>query len=583
MDVELETARTHFDDLLTIAEVARNLNDFRPLDETMSLICERIAGMQACDWVTISLISEAGDTTRSWGDRHIKPEFMSWARSQNAVEKSLKSPVFTAVASGRPVLIPDVQERNDLPALRAGARVQGIRAMAYLPIITRGKALGTMNCYTSTPHRHSESEIDLLQTVARLAGVAAETALIAERQRSTSERLSRLTRELSDRNTELSNLSEAQMRLAEDLSESLGDTVQRVVDRVASELNSSVLVTAADGRARASSGPEAGLAAIQKSLRTRDYAKFPRRAATWPLGAATMVRVGTWRTLGYLVVHPSPSEFARSSLMLLRHTAAILAFEFEVENSDRTLRDLARPNALLALLRAPLSLAQIQALAPLVSLSGEPVRVLVVTATSDAAAGRAADALNHAPHGRSQLVTVAEGPHVISIVRDREGATLEGQLLSLFDEHRLGRWGAGLSGAFHEAADLHAAFQSASAAAAISPGLCKVVSFDALGPAADLLSAIGASGASEYVQRLMGPVIAYDAKHSTELVQSLSSYVENRGSLKLAARALNVHPNTLQLRLRRAAELAGLDLHDPEQLGLVAIALSWHRLTAQAS
>ncbi len=145
--------------------------------------------------MTISLISEQGDSTNSWGDSRVKPEFMAWARSQNQIEKSLKSPVFHAVASGRPVLIADVLERTDLPTLRAGAGVQGIRAMAYLPIMTRGEALGTMNCYTEhTASAHGCGDRPSCRPSHVWRGSPLETAMIADRQRTTADHLQLMTR-----------------------------------------------------------------------------------------------------------------------------------------------------------------------------------------------------------------------------------------------------------------------------------------------------------------------------------------------------------------------------------------------------
>jgi sugar diacid utilization regulator len=578
VDIDTTTVRSHLEDLLTIAEIARNLNDFRPLDETMELICERVAGMPACDWVTISLVSEEGDSTKSWGDRHIKPEFLSWARSQNRLEKSLKSPVFHAVASGRPVLISDVAERTDLPALRAGANVQGIRAMAYLPITTRGRVLGTMNCYTSTPHQHTDVEIDLLQTVARLAGVAAETALIAERQRLTSERLQRLTRELSDRNLELSHLSEAQVRLTEGMTETFGDAVQRVADGLAAETGGSVMVVTPDGRTRAFSGPPEGQKAITATLERRDFAKLPNSKPLWDLDDCTVIRVGTPRTLGLLIVHPGVPDAGRTSLVLLRHTAAILAFEFEVENSDRTLRDLARPSALLALVRGELSPAQAQAMATVLAAPGEPLRALVIDVADDQAAGRVADALNRAPRSWGNVAAVAEGPRAISLVLDRAATTIESRLAPLLEERQILEWRAGLSAVFREVGELSMAVGSAGSALRVAGPSSRLVTFDELGPTADLLEMVGRDRAARFVDDLLGAVVAYDAKRSTDLILSLGSYLEHRGSLRQAAGALRVHTNTLQLRLARITQLTGIDLHDPEQLGLVAMAIAWKRL-----
>ncbi|MBE1532986.1 PucR family transcriptional regulator [Actinomadura algeriensis] len=57
----------------------------------------------------------------------------------------------------------------------------------------------------------------------------------------------------------------------------------------------------------------------------------------------------------------------------------------------------------------------------------------------------------------------------------------------------------------------------------------------------------------------------HDREHGTELARSLRLYLDAFGDVGKAARALHVHPNTLRHRVRRAAELTGLDLDDPDE------------------
>ncbi|MFD7499844.1 PucR family transcriptional regulator [Streptomyces sp. NPDC059850] len=56
---------------------------------------------------------------------------------------------------------------------------------------------------------------------------------------------------------------------------------------------------------------------------------------------------------------------------------------------------------------------------------------------------------------------------------------------------------------------------------------------------------------------------AYDRERGTDLLDSLARYLASGEDARLAARQLHIHPNTLRYRLRRAHEIAGLDLADP--------------------
>ncbi|WP_317987138.1 helix-turn-helix domain-containing protein [Streptomyces kanamyceticus] len=64
-----------------------------------------------------------------------------------------------------------------------------------------------------------------------------------------------------------------------------------------------------------------------------------------------------------------------------------------------------------------------------------------------------------------------------------------------------------------------------------------------------------------------GPVarlIAYDAAHHTCLVDTLRAWLDTFGDVIAASAAVHVHPNTFRYRLRRLAEVGGLDLTDAD-------------------
>lgn len=67
--------------------------------------------------------------------------------------------------------------------------------------------------------------------------------------------------------------------------------------------------------------------------------------------------------------------------------------------------------------------------------------------------------------------------------------------------------------------------------------------------------------------RHAGPVarlVEHDAEHGSQLVPTLRAWLEAFGDVRAASAGLFVHPNTFRYRLRRLAEVSGLDLADPE-------------------
>jgi hypothetical protein len=57
---------------------------------------------------------------------------------------------------------------------------------------------------------------------------------------------------------------------------------------------------------------------------------------------------------------------------------------------------------------------------------------------------------------------------------------------------------------------------------------------------------------------------AYDVAHNTNLLETLRAWLDAFGDVIAASAAMYVHPNTFRYRLRRLAEVGGIDLTDPE-------------------
>ncbi|GAB2539207.1 PucR family transcriptional regulator [Nocardia heshunensis] len=73
----------------------------------------------------------------------------------------------------------------------------------------------------------------------------------------------------------------------------------------------------------------------------------------------------------------------------------------------------------------------------------------------------------------------------------------------------------------------------------------------------------------------------YDTTHAAQLESSLTHYLRHHGDVRAASTALNIHPNTLRYRLRRAQDITGIDLDDPADRLLLELQLSRHRRGAR--
>jgi DNA-binding PucR family transcriptional regulator len=84
--------------------------------------------------------------------------------------------------------------------------------------------------------------------------------------------------------------------------------------------------------------------------------------------------------------------------------------------------------------------------------------------------------------------------------------------------------------------------------------------------ASALLLELGDLAAVE-AQQPAGPVARlaeYDRANGSQLVETLRVWLDTFGEVAAAAAAMHVHPNTFRYRLRRVADVGGIDLDDPE-------------------
>src|SRR5262245_15908791 len=275
------------ENLFGIADLARVGNDFRSLPETAVQICRAVAAMPDVDWATIWLCDDSGEPSQVFADPRTTAAFLADA-SDGLATNTIWSPAFEAYASGREVIVTDIDDRPDLAALAEAARRHGWTFAVYLPVVARGHALGTLNLYSRTAVTYTVDDLDLLHAVARAAGVALETAAIAERHRiqeaDTNARRAdlvrqtdRLTERLHQGENELTEVMRAQARLAELLLEAGVDKVDAICGLLAERLDASVMVCDLTGKTRAYGGDPEVRTTISAAVARRDPVKLAKQ------------------------------------------------------------------------------------------------------------------------------------------------------------------------------------------------------------------------------------------------------------------------------------------------------------------
>ncbi|MFA4888914.1 MAG: GAF and ANTAR domain-containing protein [Candidatus Omnitrophota bacterium] len=85
-----------------------------------------------------------------------------------------------AAAENKPIAVRDVTREKEYK-YQDIARKEGLRSLLCVPLAVKGKVIGVINCYTTAAHDFTETEIEILTSIANQAAVAIEnTELIVK-------------------------------------------------------------------------------------------------------------------------------------------------------------------------------------------------------------------------------------------------------------------------------------------------------------------------------------------------------------------------------------------------------------------
>jgi sugar diacid utilization regulator len=155
---------------------------------------------------------------------------------------------------------------------------------------------------------------------------------------------------------------------------------------------------------------------------------------------------------------------------------------------------------------------------------------------------------------------------------------------SIVSESHGARCSIGVGGLCDQIADFPRSYREAQLALRIQKavgGAEQVTLFDDLGVYQVLATETDTSAMESFVRDWLGALMDYDVVHGSQLVTTLSEYLECGGSYESSATALSVHRSTLKYRLRRIREVSGHDLGVPDtQFNLQLATRAWRTLQA---
>lgn len=552
---QIERQRQREAELSALYETASDLTAIRDVDAILTAIVRRARSLLHADMTYLSLNDEAdGASYMKVTDGALTAEF-----------RRLRLPLGTGLLglvaqTGEPYFTEDYQadarfvHRDFIDSAVDG---ENIRAILGVPLIVDDTVIGALLAVHRTVRRFPSSEVTLLMSFAAHAAVALENARLFEQ-------IDRANQQVRAQSAAVEVAAHAHDRLTDVLLQ--GGGVAAVAAVLADVLHGSVAVLDDEGQSLSGQVNAAELTGIEGAIREARASGRSVPVSTGG-GAPSYVAVALAGSehLGTLVLSELSAELGLAQRRTLERgalvTALVLLFSRSVAEAEARVR-------------------------------GELL--------GDLLDGQDLDEFRLRERARRQHADL-EGPSVVAVAlvhgveRHRAAhaaARLGGELLGLAGEHegRLVLVAPASSHPLDVGRHLHdrltasggsatvgvapAPTYAAVAAAYVEAGGCvdtlmtlgregEVSDAAGLGLARLLLGHNGPAELDAFIERLIGPVLSYDARRGTGLVDTLEAWFAAGGRPVETAKRLQVHPNTVGQRLDRVTTLLGDHWRDP--------------------
>ena len=175
-------SNSHFNPLETIHHLIEAIGRAERIEEIYQ---EALRGLQqtvAADRASI-LLFDADGVMR----------FKAWRGLSDSYRAAVEghSPWTVDTINPQPVLTNDIDHEPMADALRAVIKGEGIRALAFIPLVSRGRLIGKFMVYYNSPHQHSAKEVQLAQIIAGHVAFAIERKRAEQVLKASEERFSK--------------------------------------------------------------------------------------------------------------------------------------------------------------------------------------------------------------------------------------------------------------------------------------------------------------------------------------------------------------------------------------------------------
>jgi PAS domain S-box-containing protein len=166
-------------EIATLYTLTDRLYRARSVEDVYAAALDAIVGILGCKRASILLFDAAGVM-----------RFVAWRGLSADYRERLNghTPWSPGERDPQPIFVSNIDDTNESAEVKATIKKEGIRALAFIPLMARGGCVGKFMTYYEAPRPFTPHEIDIAVTIARQVGFCIERLLNDRELRDSEER-----------------------------------------------------------------------------------------------------------------------------------------------------------------------------------------------------------------------------------------------------------------------------------------------------------------------------------------------------------------------------------------------------------
>jgi len=155
-------------DIKAIYEISKAITSDMYIEDILKLIVNVTAQVTGSKICSIMLVDEKEGLIKIRATQAMSDEYLK--KPPLKIGEGVAGKV---VQTGKPLIITDVREEPEYK-YRDIATKEGLVSMLAVPMKVKGRTIGVLNIYTAKPHKFTETEIEILSSIANQSAIIIE-------------------------------------------------------------------------------------------------------------------------------------------------------------------------------------------------------------------------------------------------------------------------------------------------------------------------------------------------------------------------------------------------------------------------